>query len=119
MRKIPAYRRKKVGKHCYAVVTIKGKDLYLGDYDTKESKTKYERLVGESKQGGSRQGDPAQITVTEVCIDYTREMKKRYQDESGKPTKEFKLGNNRLVQLVMLRLMVKSCYKNLERKMRI
>jgi tetratricopeptide (TPR) repeat protein len=32
MRKIPAYRRKKVGKHCYAVVTIKGKDLYLGDY---------------------------------------------------------------------------------------
>ena len=98
MRKIPAYRRKKVGKHCYAVVTIKGKDLYLGDYDTKESKTKYERLVGESMQGGSRQSDPAQITVTEVCIDYTREMKKRYQDESGKPTEEFKT-----VQRVMKR----------------
>ena len=54
MRKIPAYRRKKVGKHCYAVVTIKGKDLYLGDYDTKESKTKYERLAGESMQGRLR-----------------------------------------------------------------
>jgi hypothetical protein len=53
MKKPPKYRRKKFGSPIYAVVRINSKDKTLGKYETEESKTRYERLVGEWMQGGS------------------------------------------------------------------
>ncbi|MEQ9409773.1 MAG: hypothetical protein RIK87_18705 [Fuerstiella sp.] len=44
-RKIPVYRHQKARN--LAVVRIDGKDVYLGEYKSPESKTKYERLIVE------------------------------------------------------------------------
>jgi hypothetical protein len=47
----PSYRLHKA-RNC-AVVTIAGKDHYLGEYDSSESWEKYHRLVAESLVHGS------------------------------------------------------------------
>ncbi len=41
---IPNYRRHTTGQ---AVVTIDGKDFYLGPYGTAASKAAYDRIIGE------------------------------------------------------------------------
>jgi hypothetical protein len=43
--RIPTYRHHKARD--YAVVSINGKDHYLGKYDSDESKEKYHRLIAE------------------------------------------------------------------------
>lgn len=95
MQKTPSYRKKTVpttkGKICYGVVRINGKDIYLGRWNTKASKSEYQRVIGEWLACGTAPANqPETISVTEICVDYTREMKKRYRDENGKPTEEYK-----------------------------
>jgi hypothetical protein len=45
----PAYRRHK--RSGQAVVTIDGRDLYLGKHGTAASREAYQRTIGEWKQG--------------------------------------------------------------------
>lgn len=95
MNKDPSYRKKVVpttkGKIAYAVVWINGKDIYLGKWNSPESKREYDRVVGEWKAAGRISGKADEpISVTEICLDYTLEMKKRYLDPNGNPTEEFK-----------------------------
>ena len=44
-RKIPSYRHHKARN--FAVVTLDGKDVYLGEYDSPESRAKYDALIAE------------------------------------------------------------------------
>lgn len=95
MKKTPSLRKKLVpttkGKIEYAVVRLNGKDIYLGRWKTKASQQEYDRVIGEWLAGGkSGDGRAEDISVTEVCVDYVSEMKKRYRDASGRPTEEFK-----------------------------
>ncbi|HOW72930.1 MAG TPA: hypothetical protein PKY77_20205 [Phycisphaerae bacterium] len=46
----PSYRHHKPSDQ--AVVTIDGKDFYLGPYDTPESRSKYDRLIAMWLAGG-------------------------------------------------------------------
>ena len=43
--RVPTYRRHKATGQ--AVVTLNGRDIYLGRWGTKASKTEYRRLIGE------------------------------------------------------------------------
>lgn len=95
MRKTPSYRKKSVRssnskvRH-YAMVRIDGNDVMLGDWNSPTSKEKYQRVVAEwlSNDALPNRNDK-QITVTEICIDYTKECNNRYLLPSGKHSTEF------------------------------
>ena len=86
----PKYRHHKA-RDC-AVVTIHGKDHYLGEYDSPSSWEKYHRLVAEWM---SRRNTPtpaeaepdAPLTVTELVAAYWKFVKGHYTKD-GKPTSE-------------------------------
>ena len=92
--RIPSYRKKTVktskGIRSYAVVTFDRKDIVLGQWNTKTSKQEYQRAIGEWLAAGKVSTKQNVITVSEICVDYTKASKKRYQDQDGKPTEEFK-----------------------------
>lgn len=86
-RKIPAYRLHKARN--LAVVRIDGKDVYLGEYDSPESKAKYERLVADwLKSHHERPEAGATITVCELMASYLA-FAVNYYVKDGKPTREF------------------------------
>ena len=74
VRRIPSYRRHRASGQ--AVVTLDGRDFYLGPHGTKVSRAEYDRVVGEWQANGRRLprtddrfGD---ITVNELALDYLR-----------------------------------------------
>ena len=73
----------------YAVVTLDGKDHYLGPYDSSDSKREYQRLTGEWLANGRRLPIRAghQITVTELIAAYWQ-FAKTYYVKNGKVTDE-------------------------------
>ena len=87
--RVPSYRRHKQSGQ--AVVTLNGRDFYLGQWGTQESKQAYDRLVGEWQTNGRRPpeaGDPkANVTVNEPILAYWRFAGGYYQ-KNGKPTTE-------------------------------
>jgi hypothetical protein len=88
-RKNPSYRFHRA-RNC-AVVTIDGKDHYLGTYDSPESWEKYHRLVAEHLAERRETPPPlpadAPLTVTELIARYWR-FAKTYYVKDGKPTSE-------------------------------
>ena len=70
-RKLPKYRRHKPSGQ--AVVTLSGKDFYLGSYDSAVSRVEYDRLVAEwLVSGRTLPPDPEEesgLTVDEVSDD--------------------------------------------------
>jgi len=86
----PKYRLHKAKR--LAVVTIRGRDIYLGKYGSASSKSEYRRLVAEYLQSGG-QGPHAgrqDVTVAEVMLAYLR-FAKEYYRKHGKPTREFEM----------------------------
>src|SRR5436305_1384923 len=85
----PKYRFHKA-RDC-AVVTLGGRDHYLGAYDSPESWEKYHRLVAEHLAGRREPPPPvsadAPLTVTELIARYWRHAK-HYYIKGGKPTSE-------------------------------
>lgn len=78
----PKYRKHRATGQ--AVVTISGRDHYLGPHGTKASKREYDRLVAEwlsSGRPGSSGPDPT-FTVTELIAAYLRWCKSYYQGGS-------------------------------------
>jgi len=73
-----------------AVVTIAGKDHYLGSWQSPESRLKYERLITAWMAGDSApapEETPADVTIAELCVMFLRWAKKHYQKD-GKLTSE-------------------------------
>src|SRR5262245_26078954 len=75
----PQYRRHKA--HGLAVVTITGRDIYLGKYGSAASKEVYRRLVAEYLLSGhvNEVATPAPITAVEVLAAYLRHAKQYYR----------------------------------------
>ena len=71
-----------------AVVTLAGKDHYLGKYGTKSSKLLYDRLVGEWLAAGrpSFSIDKDELTVAELILAYWKYAKQHYRRSDGTPT---------------------------------
>lgn len=87
--KLPAYRlHKSTGQ---AVVTLNGKDFYLGIFDSAESHAAYDRLIAEWLAHGRQLpqvGTTAELTVLELCAAYLR-FAEIYYSREGHPTSEY------------------------------
>ena len=72
-----------------AVVTIAGRDVYLGKHGSAASKQKYRKLVAEylQRDGVSQQNSQDEITVAEVMTAYLAHAK-RYYRKNGQQTRE-------------------------------
>jgi integrase len=74
------------------VVTIHGRDIYLGEYESPESRSEYDRLIAEWLLGGRQsthapRDNPADLTVAELCLRYL-EWATGYYRKRDEPTSE-------------------------------
>jgi integrase len=83
----PAYRLHKPSGR--AVVTLDGRDFYLGPHGSAESHLEYDRLVAAWLANGRRLPGPGeeQLTVHELILEYWK-YAKRYYVKHGQPTHE-------------------------------
>ena len=85
----PKYRLHKASG--LAVVTINGRDIYLGPSGSQESQAEYRRLVAEwltnHRQTGSVPRSSTDLTVNELMLAYLRHVD-GYHRKNGKPTTE-------------------------------
>ncbi|MEY4566255.1 MAG: hypothetical protein RLY14_1225 [Planctomycetota bacterium] len=79
---VPAYRFHRASGQ--AVVTIAGKDHYLGPHGTKASKIEYDRLIAEWLAGGRSVafGKPSEsLSVNELILDYWKHLKAEFRNK--------------------------------------
>ncbi|MFV2070498.1 MAG: tyrosine-type recombinase/integrase [Pirellulales bacterium] len=83
----PKYRHHKATGQ--AVVTIDGKDFYLGPWRSKASRCEYDRLIGEWMQNGRSlpRNSACDTTVVEVFSAYLK-FAGTYYVKNGEPTRE-------------------------------
>lgn len=84
---VPKYRKHRASGQ--AVVTIAGRDHYLGPHGTKASKVEYDRLIGEWLAAGrpAREFVEAnQITVVELVAQFWKHACAHYRRADGTPT---------------------------------
>jgi integrase len=88
-KRIPSYRRHAATGQ--AVVTLCGRDVYLGKHGTPESREAYERAIAEwltgRRLGKAADGRQAAITIVELIRDYMR-FAETYYRKNSKPTSE-------------------------------
>jgi integrase len=80
--RVPSYRRHKPSGQ--GVVTLNGRDHYLGKWNTKASRREYDRLIGEwlaARRCLARDG--AGLTVAQVALAYWRRAKTYYRVKPG------------------------------------
>ena len=86
----PSYRlHKPTGR---AVVTLCGRDLYLGEYGTRESRAEYDRIIGEWLANGrtlpgSGSGNGADVTNSEMLLAFLA-WAETYYVKNGRMTNE-------------------------------
>lgn len=85
VQRVPSLRRHASGQ---AVVTLAGRDFYVGPFGSKESRREYERLVGEFLANGRRLpaslAPAAATTIDELILAYWRHASSYYsQGDSG------------------------------------
>lgn len=85
--KLPAYRKHRASGQ--AVVTLGGRDFYLGPWKSAASRAEYGRITREWLAGGvaksSAEGD---LTIVELLAAFMRHAKAYYVDVDGKSTSE-------------------------------
>ena len=85
-RTLPKYRKHRASGQ--AVVTLSGRDFYLGPYRSKASRTEYDRLVGEWQANGRRLDICEELTIAVVMVQYLRFARTHYV-KNGDLTGEF------------------------------
>src|SRR5690242_9183465 len=77
-KKVPAYRLHKPSQR--AVVTLSGKDVYLGRYGTEESRAEYDRAIAEWLAKGRPQveADRSDPTIDDLVFVYWQHAKVYY-----------------------------------------
>lgn len=84
--RVPSYRRHRPSGQ--AVVTIAGRDIYLGKWGTAASRVEYQRLIGEwLAAGGTLPSAQHDLTVAELCQQFYRHAA-AYYVKDGQPTTE-------------------------------
>ena len=82
----PSYRCHKPSGQ--AVVTIDGRDFYLGKYDTPASHAEYDRLIAEWLQNGRVLPAGGDLTINELLVGYIRHCDEYYRRADGTKTSE-------------------------------
>jgi hypothetical protein len=87
VRRVPGLRHHKGSG--LAVVTLDGRDIYVGKYGTPEAKAEYDRVMGEWLTSGHAlaEGRNPDLTVNELLLAYRRHTKEYYK-KNGRPTSE-------------------------------
>jgi len=86
--KTPSYRQHKASGQ--AMVTLGGRDFYLGQYDTKASRSEYDWLIGEWLANGRQlpiADEISSITVVELINAYRKHIRVYYV-KNGRPSRE-------------------------------
>jgi hypothetical protein len=83
--KLPKYRKHKASGQ--AVVTLCGRDHYLGPHGTTASRLEYDRLTGEWMANGRRLPSQIGLTVLELISCYWK-YAQGYYVKHGRPTDE-------------------------------
>ena len=81
----PKYRRHKSSG--LAVVTLDGRDYYLGKYNSAASRSEFDRLVGEWMRNGRQLLSQNDLALVELGSAY-KKFAKQYYRKSGEPTRE-------------------------------
>ena len=85
--RVPAYSLHKASGQ--AVVTIGGRDIYLGRHGTAQSREAYNRVVGEWQANGrTLPGPAADVAVLELIDRFWDHAQAYYRDADGRPTSE-------------------------------
>jgi integrase len=88
-RSIPSYRKHRASGQ--AIVSLNGRDFYLGPHGAKASRIAYDRLIGEWLQQG-RQIQPGaagdELSVVELIAAYLHYVRGYYRKPDGTPTNE-------------------------------
>jgi len=100
-RRIPSYRLHKGSGQ--AIVTLNGRDIYLGVHNTPESRQRYDKLIAEwlASNRSVRPEVSSSLTVAEV-VDAYWEYAKVYYSKDGKVTKQGDRVKRSLVPLAKL-----------------
>lgn len=84
---VPSYRKHRATGQ--AVVTLGGRDFYLGRYGSAASKAEYDRLIAEWLASGRHLlSSDGQRTINELILDYVRHAEKYYRRPDGTHTTE-------------------------------
>ena len=85
----PKYRKHRASGQ--AVVTINGKDCYLGPPGSKASRGEYDRLIGEWLAGGRRlAASTTDLTISELLERFLTHAEAHYRHPDGTPTTELR-----------------------------
>jgi hypothetical protein len=84
----PKYRLHKASDQ--AVVTLDGKDHYLGPHGTKISKLAYDRVVGEWLAAGRQIAGYTDLSISEMLAAYKRHCRDYYRGPDGNLTDEIR-----------------------------
>lgn len=90
-----------------AVVTLSGRDLYLGEHGTRESRARYDREVAAWLANGRRLARPpseAPYLVGHLCEEFLTHAERRYRNPDGKMSRE--VANVRLALHGVVKLFV-------------
>lgn len=89
---VPSYRKQKSRSKKQpdrAFVELSGQRIYLGEYDSPESKEAYHRLIAEWIANGMQaQVDPEEITISELCARFLKHAMEYYRRPDGSTTTE-------------------------------
>jgi integrase len=84
--RVPTYRHHKPSGQ--AVVTLGGRDVYLGKFNSASSRAEYNRLIGEWLANAGAISQNHDLTVVELCAAFMRHAKDYYRRPDGEPTGE-------------------------------
>jgi integrase len=90
-RQVPSYRHHKTSGR--AVVTLNGRDIYLGPYGSPESKAEYDRLIQEWLASGrgpacTPNGATPDLTINELLAAFWDHAERHYRLPDGTPSRE-------------------------------
>ena len=92
MTRTPKYRLHKPSGR--AVVTLAGKQHYLGKYNSVESKREYHRILAEYHAAAGQicfGTDPDEVTLAMLMVDYLAHCKRHYPSQASPETNQVKL----------------------------
>ena len=107
--KVPSYRHHKPSG--LAVVTLDGRDHYLGKHGSPESRARYDRLIAEYLASGRRlpgKSLASRYTVGELCEDFLGHAERTYLLKDGSQSREVENVRTALKPLVSLFLDVQA-----------
>lgn len=83
---VPKYCRHRASGQAY--VSLEGRPVYLGRWNSAASKAEYDRMIAEWIAAGRQlPADPQAVTIAEIAAAFRRHAKSYYRDQHGTPSK--------------------------------